>query len=97
MFPAERVDEDERSGEPTGSDQESGAINLPWTGHFAHGLSPLNEDFALDLAVARSRLGYCGVMMNLPVARSAVNSKTLVQSKKICRGLTRRGADHGSS
>jgi len=55
------------------------------------------EDFALDLAVARSRLGYCGVMSNLPVARSAVNSKTLVQLKKICRGLTRSGADHGSS
>jgi hypothetical protein len=43
MFPAERVDENKRSGEPPRPDQESGAIHLPWTGHFAHGLSPLKR------------------------------------------------------
>jgi hypothetical protein len=97
MFPAERVHKDERSGEPPGLDQESGAINLPWTGPSAHALFTLDEDFATDPAVLPSRLADCGVMRNLMVAPSAVNSKTLVQLKKICRGSTRRAADRGGA
>jgi hypothetical protein len=43
--------------------------------------------------VARSRLGDCGVMRNLPVDPSTVNPKTLVQLKKIRRGKTRSRAE----
>jgi hypothetical protein len=43
--------------------------------------------------VARSRLGDCGVMRNLPVDPSTVNPKTLVQLKKIRRGKIRSRAD----
>jgi hypothetical protein len=43
--------------------------------------------------VARSRLGDCGVMRNLPVDPSTVNPKTLVQLKKIHRGKIRSRAD----
>lgn len=40
MFPAERIHEDEWPGELAGSDQKSGAINLPRAGRLGHVLPP---------------------------------------------------------